>query len=48
MVLRPAPLRPMSAGRRKAVTLRFGLLAAERLRRIADPEGTQALIEASL
>jgi len=48
MVLRPAPLRPMSPARRKALTLRFGLVAAERLRRVIDPEGTQALIEASL
>lgn len=36
-VIRPSPTRPLSPARRKAVTLRFGLLAAERLRRVIDP-----------
>ena len=36
-VLRDAPILPMSAARRKAVTLRFALLGSERLRRLLDP-----------
>lgn len=36
-VLREAPVLALSAGRRKAVTLRFALLGSERLRRLVDP-----------
>ena len=36
-VLRDAPDTPLSAARRKAVTLRFARLAAHRLTRLADP-----------
>jgi hypothetical protein len=38
-VLREAPRAPLAPARRRAVTLRFAALAAERLRRIVDPEG---------
>jgi hypothetical protein len=36
-ILRPAPLRKLAPARRKALTLRFARLAAQRLHRIADP-----------
>lgn len=36
-VLRPSPVRPLAAARRRAVTLRFALLGAQRLRRALDP-----------
>jgi hypothetical protein len=36
-VLREAPAAPLVAARRRAVTLRFALLAASRLRRLLDP-----------
>ena len=35
--LRPAPRRPLAAARRKALTIRFGLVAAARLQRREDP-----------
>ena len=37
-IVRPGPVVPMNASRRKAETLRFALSAAARLHRIADPE----------
>jgi len=37
-VLRDAPLLALSAPRRRAVTLRFALLASQRLNRILDPD----------
>jgi hypothetical protein len=37
-VLRHGTLTPLAAGRRRALTLRFGLAAASRLRRHLDPE----------
>ena len=36
-MLREAPLMALAAGRRKAVTLRFAIASAERLRRLLDP-----------
>ena len=36
-ILRPAPLHPLHASRRKALTLRFALLAGERLHGLLDP-----------
>lgn len=36
-ILRVAPLLPLNASRRKAVTLRFAQVAATRLRRLTDP-----------
>jgi len=36
-VLRESPVQPLSAARRRAVTLRFALLGAQRLRRTLDP-----------
>lgn len=36
-VLRDSPARPLNAARRRAVTLRFALLGAQRLRRTIDP-----------
>ncbi len=36
-ILREAPLLPLNAARRKAVTLRFAQVAATRLRRLTDP-----------
>lgn len=36
-VVRDAPAHPLHASRRKAVTLRFGLLAARRLQGLNDP-----------
>lgn len=36
VVERPAPLRKLAGARRKALTLRFGLLAAQRLQMLAD------------
>ena len=36
-VLRPSPVRPLAAARRRAVTLRFALLGAQRLHRALDP-----------
>ncbi|HEX3498581.1 MAG TPA: MmcB family DNA repair protein [Stellaceae bacterium] len=36
-LLRESPVQPMSAARRRAVTLRFALLGAQRLRRTLDP-----------
>lgn len=36
-ILREGPLRPLAPARRKAVTLAFARLAAERLQRLADP-----------
>lgn len=38
-ILREAEARPMAAARRKAVTLRFGQVAARRLRLLLDPQG---------
>ncbi|MEX0758582.1 MAG: MmcB family DNA repair protein, partial [Tistlia sp.] len=38
-ILREADRRPIAAARRKAVTLRFGQVAARRLRLLLDPEG---------
>src|SRR5215472_8919205 len=40
-VLREAPLTPMAAARRKAVTLRFALLGSLRLRRLLDPGASE-------
>jgi hypothetical protein len=37
-VIREAPLLPLPAPRRRAVTLRFGLLAARRLGHLLDPD----------
>jgi hypothetical protein len=37
-VLREAPHLPLAAARRKAVTLRFALVAAQRMQQILDPE----------
>jgi hypothetical protein len=36
-IVRPAPLQPLNAARRKAVLLRFAHLAASRLHQFADP-----------
>jgi hypothetical protein len=36
-IVRPAPRTPLNAARRKAVTLRFVQLAAQRLHRLLDP-----------
>lgn len=36
-VLRQSPVRPLSAARRRAVTLRFARIGAQRLRRTLDP-----------
>ncbi len=41
-ILREAPHRPLSAARRKALTLRFGLVAARRLRLLLDPQAAAA------
>jgi hypothetical protein len=41
-VLREAPETPLAAARRKAATLRFGLVAANRLRRLLDPAADEA------
>jgi hypothetical protein len=38
-ILRESERRPMAPARRKAVTLRFGLIAARRLRLLLDPAG---------
>ena len=38
-ILRHGAVTPLAAARRRAVTLRFALLAAHRLRRQLDPEG---------
>ncbi len=40
-ILRPAPLDPLNAARRKAVTLRFARLAASRLLRLRDPAAAE-------
>ena len=37
VVLRESPARKLNAARRRAQTLRFGLLAAQRLARLTDP-----------
>lgn len=37
-LLRPAPIEPLAAARRKAETLRFARRAARRLTAIADPD----------
>ena len=37
-ILREPPLLPLNAARRRAVTLRFALLAGQRLGRLLDPE----------
>jgi hypothetical protein len=42
-ILREPAAHPLSAARRKAVTLRFALLAAARLHRHLDPGATDAL-----
>jgi hypothetical protein len=36
-ILRPAPIIRLAPARRKAMTLRFALLAAQRLQRLVDP-----------
>jgi hypothetical protein len=36
-LLRESPVQPLNAARRRAVTLRFALLGAQRLRRTLDP-----------
>jgi hypothetical protein len=36
-LLRESPVRPLNAARRRAVTLRFALMGAQRLRRTLDP-----------
>jgi hypothetical protein len=36
-ILREAELRPLNAARRRAITLRFALAGAQRLRRMLDP-----------
>lgn len=36
-ILRAAPIQPMAAARRKAVSLRFARIAASRLQRLVDP-----------
>ena len=38
-VVRNGTATPLSAGRRRALTLRFARTAAARLRRLLDPEG---------
>jgi hypothetical protein len=40
-VLREAPAQPLSAARRRAVTLRFARVAASRLQRLADPQAAE-------
>lgn len=40
-VLREAPALPLNAARRRAVTLRFALVAASRLRRLLDPQAEE-------
>ena len=42
-VLREAPLLALAAARRKAVTLRFALVGADRLRRLLDPAAGEAM-----
>ena len=42
-VLRDGTTTPLAAARRRAVTLRFALTAATRLRRHLDPEGSRKL-----
>ncbi|MBH1993207.1 MAG: MmcB family DNA repair protein, partial [Sphingomonadaceae bacterium] len=37
-LVRPAPVEPLAAARRKAETLRFARRAARRLTALADPE----------
>lgn len=37
-VMRDAPMHPLSAGRRKALLLRFGRAASQRLLRLRDPD----------
>jgi len=37
-ILREAPIAPLSAPRRRAVTLRFALLAGQRLNHMVDPD----------
>lgn len=44
-MLRSAPVFPLAAARRKAVTLRFARAAAGRLHRLADPDGASGLTE---
>lgn len=39
VVIRPSPENPIPASRRRSVTLRFARKAADRLRRLEDPEG---------
>lgn len=41
-LLRETPRRPLPAARRKAVTLRFGRAAAQRLGRLLDPRGPES------
>jgi hypothetical protein len=43
-VLRESPVQPLSAARRRAVTLRFALLGAQRLRRTLDPGAADATL----
>jgi hypothetical protein len=43
-VLREAPAAPLVAARRRAVTLRFALLAATRLRRLLDPSAEDPVL----
>lgn len=43
-VVRESPAAPMAAARRKAVTLRFALLGAERLRRLLDPASSDGTL----
>jgi hypothetical protein len=43
-ILRETPPLPLAAARRRAVTLRFALLGAERLRRLIDPTAEETLL----
>ena len=38
-MIREAPVHPLAAARRKALMLRFAVLAAGRLATVEDPEG---------
>ena len=44
-IIREAPVHALSGARRKALTLRFGRIAARRLTALADPDLVHALLE---
>ena len=44
-IVREAPVHPLSGARRKALTLRFGRVAARRMQAICDPELIEALLD---